>query len=245
MVDFTPRAQQALALARKEAARLHHDYAGPEHLLLGLIKLGQGGAVNVLQKLGLDLETIRIEVEKQVGLGPVPESTPFSKSTIPYTPRFKNVLALAGKEAKALNSHHIGTVHFLLGLLHEGDGVAARVLRTMGIDMEQTRAEIIKELDSSEMEKKPLFVPVGEADLIRQELAVLKSRVETISLTVDEASRRSRPPATDQVTSSLRQLSDPQTPPTLNALTRFLNYALWFAAFVWLVRLIVNRFRKF
>ncbi|MDP6859821.1 MAG: ATP-dependent Clp protease ATP-binding subunit [Verrucomicrobiales bacterium] len=143
MNNFTPRAQQVLALARKEADRFNHNYVGTEHLLLGLIKLGQGVAVNVLQKMSLDLETVRMEVEKQVGSGPETK-TP---GNIPYTPRVKKVLALAGKEAKALNHSYVGTEHILLGLLREGDGVAARVLKNLEVDIERTRNEILRELD--------------------------------------------------------------------------------------------------
>src|SRR5437667_12703051 len=143
MNNFTPRAQQVLALARKEADRFNHNFVGTEHLLLGLIKLGQGVAVNVLQKMGLDLETVRMEVEKQVGTGPDQKVI----GNIPYTPRVKKVLALAAKEAKALNHTYVGTEHILLGLLREGDGVAARVLKSLDVDLEQTRQEILKELD--------------------------------------------------------------------------------------------------
>jgi ATP-dependent Clp protease ATP-binding subunit ClpC len=143
MNNFTPRAQQVLALARKEADRFNHNFVGTEHLLLGLIKLGQGVAVNVLQKLGLDLDTVRMEVEKQVGTGPDQKMI----GNIPYTPRVKKVLALAAKEAKALNHTYVGTEHILLGLLREGDGVAARVLKNLDVDIEQTRQEILKELD--------------------------------------------------------------------------------------------------
>jgi ATP-dependent Clp protease ATP-binding subunit ClpC len=143
MNNFTPRAQQVLALARKEADRFNHNFVGTEHLLLGLIKLGQGVAVNVLQKLGLDLETVRMEVEKQVGTGPDQKMI----GNIPYTPRVKKVLALASKEAKNLNHTYVGTEHILLGLLREGDGVAARVLKNLDVDIEQTRQEILKELD--------------------------------------------------------------------------------------------------
>jgi len=132
-----------LALARKEADRFNHNFVGTEHLLLGLIKLGQGVAVNVLQKMGLDLETVRMEVEKQVGTGPDQKMI----GNIPYTPRVKKVLALAAKEAKALNHTYVGTEHILLGLLREGDGVAARVLKNLDVDIEQTRQEILKELD--------------------------------------------------------------------------------------------------
>jgi ATP-dependent Clp protease ATP-binding subunit ClpC len=144
MNNFTPRAQQVLALARKEADRFHHNYVGTEHLLLGLIKLGQGVAVSVLQKMGLDLETVRAEVEKQVGVG---QESKTPVGSIPYTPRVKKVLALAGKEAKALNHSYVGTEHILLGLLREGEGVAARVLKTLEVDIERTRNEILRELD--------------------------------------------------------------------------------------------------
>ncbi|MBP6603171.1 MAG: ATP-dependent Clp protease ATP-binding subunit, partial [Verrucomicrobiales bacterium] len=143
MNNFTPRAQQVLALARKEADRFNHNYVGTEHLLLGLIKLGQGVAVNVLQKMNLDLDTVRLEVEKQVGNGPETKMV----GNIPYTPRVKKVLALAGKEAKALNHSYVGTEHILLGLLREGDGVAARVLKNLEVDIERTRNEILRELD--------------------------------------------------------------------------------------------------
>ncbi len=153
MSNFTPRAQQVLALARKEADRFNHNFVGTEHLLLGLIKLGQGVAVNVLQKMGLDLETVRLEVEKQVGTGPDQKQV----GNIPYTPRVKKVLNLASKEAKALAHTYVGTEHILLGLLREGEGVAARGLKNLDIDIEQTRQEILRELD-------PNFVG-GEEDL--------------------------------------------------------------------------------
>ena len=143
MNNFTPRAQQVLALARKEADRFNHNYVGTEHLLLGLIKLGQGVAVNVLQKMGLDLETVRQEVEKLVGSGPENKMS----GNIPYPPRVKKVLALAGKEAKALQHSYVGTEHILLGLLREGEGVAAQVLKKLEIDLDRTRNEVLKELD--------------------------------------------------------------------------------------------------
>src|ERR1700742_4929878 len=171
MSNFTPRAQQVLALARKEADRLNHNFLGTEHLLLGLIKLGQGVAVNVLQKMGLDLETVRMEVEKQTPSGPDQKMI----GNIPYTPRVKKVLALAAKEAKALNHTYVGTEHILLGLLREGDGVAARVLRTYGIDIEQTRQEILKELD-------PNFNSGEEQPAGESEKAEKKGEVKTPAL---------------------------------------------------------------
>src|SRR3989441_2254348 len=176
MNNFTPRAQQVLALARKEADRFNHNFVGTEHLLLGLIKLGQGVAVNVLQKLGLDLETVRMEVEKQVGTGPDQKMI----GNIPYTPRVKKVLALAAKEAKALNHTYVGTEHILLGLLREGDGVAARVLKNLDVDIEQTRQEILKELDpnfSSQEEQ-----PSGSAEASEKAPAEKKGEVKTPAL---------------------------------------------------------------
>jgi ATP-dependent Clp protease ATP-binding subunit ClpC len=170
MNNFTPRAQQVLALARKEADRFNHNYVGTEHLLLGLIKLGQGVAVNVLQKMGLDLETVRMEVEKQVGSGPETKMV----GNVPYTPRVKKVLALAGKEAKALNHSYVGTEHILLGLLREGEGVAARVLKSLEVDIERTRNEILKELD-------PNFTP-PEADQESPDVSGTKKDVKTPAL---------------------------------------------------------------
>jgi predicted dehydrogenase len=147
MNNFTPRAQQALALAREEAKRLQHDFIGAEHLLLGLVKLGQGVAVTVLCRMGLDLLTIRGEVERHLK----PGLRPFVGS-IPYTPRVKKVLSLAAKQAQALKHTYVGTEHILLGLLLEEDGLAARVLKTLGVNFERTRVEILKELDPNQLE---------------------------------------------------------------------------------------------
>lgn len=143
MNNFTPRAQQVLQLARKEADRFNHGYVGTEHLLLGIIALGQGVAVNVLQRLGVNLDAVRLEVEKAVGVGPETKTV----GNLPFTPRVKKVLALAGSEARSLNHAYVGTEHILLGLLREGEGVASRVLRNLNIDLEKTRVEILKELD--------------------------------------------------------------------------------------------------
>lgn len=143
MNNFTPRAQQVLQLARKEADRFNHNYVGTEHLLLGIIALGQGVAVNVLQRLNVNLEAVRLEVEKAVGVGPETKQV----GNLPFTPRVKKVLALAGSEARSLNHAYVGTEHILLGLLREVEGVASRVLRNLNVDLEKTRVEIMKELD--------------------------------------------------------------------------------------------------
>ena len=143
MNNFTPRAQQVLQLARQEADRFNHGYIGTEHLLLGLIALGQGVAVTVLRRQGLDLDTLRLEVEKAVGVG----SDMKTVGNVPYTPRVKKVLALAGTEARAMNVEFVGTEHILLGLLREGEGVAARILTNLHVDIDKIREAVMKELD--------------------------------------------------------------------------------------------------
>lgn len=142
MQQFTPRAQQVLALARKEAQNFRHNYIGTEHILLGIIKLGQGVAVNVLRKMGVNLENASAEIERIVGKG-VSENV----SDIQQTQRVKKVLAFASYEASQLNHNYIGTEHILLGLLREGEGVAATVLRELGINIDACRNQILAELD--------------------------------------------------------------------------------------------------
>jgi len=151
--NFTPRAQQVMVLAKREAKRFGHDYVGTEHLLLGLIKLGQGVAVSALQAMGLDLETVRYEVEKHSA----PTSSTQVEGEPPLTPRVKHVLALAAREARALNYNYIGTEHILLGLLREGEGVAARILKNLNVDAEAVRHEVLKALDPNYLpaEAKP------------------------------------------------------------------------------------------
>ena len=113
--NYTPRALQVLDLSQREAERFNHHYVGTEHLLLGLIYLGQCVAVIVLHYLELIPETVRVEVEKQVGIGPDPKQT----GPLPHTPRVRKVLNLSAAEAKLLNHSYIGTEHLLLGLLRK------------------------------------------------------------------------------------------------------------------------------
>ncbi|MDB6110807.1 MAG: oxidoreductase [Pedosphaera sp.] len=143
--NFTPMAQRALGLAAKEARRLGHNFVGTEHLLLGLMALGQGVAIAVLLKLGLSLEAVRLEIEQHVGTGPEGKLT----TPIPYTPRLKRVLVLAAKEARNLEHTAIGTEHLLLGLMAEGDGLAPRVLKKFGVTLEQARELVLTELKPS------------------------------------------------------------------------------------------------
>jgi ClpA/ClpB-like protein len=140
--NFTPRAQEAFTSAHEEAARLKHNFIGTEHLLLGLIKRGKGCAVDVLTKMNLNLDDVTRQIEQQV-LGPSEKVS----DQVPYTPRVKKVLALAAEERDAFNHTYIGTEHILLGLLREGEGLAGRVLKKLGVDIETTRQNILKELD--------------------------------------------------------------------------------------------------
>lgn len=175
MNNFTPRAQQVLALARKEADRMHHNFVGTEHVLLGIIALGQGTAVNVLLKMGLDLETLRKEIERQVGTGPDLKML----GNIPYTPRVKKVLALASKEAKALGHTYVGTEHILLGLLHEGDGVAARILNNFSLNVRNTRKYVLKELDPNFSGKElETMSGEGKSTAMRDDMIDLNKRYD-------------------------------------------------------------------
>ncbi|MBN1587274.1 MAG: ATP-dependent Clp protease ATP-binding subunit [Candidatus Omnitrophica bacterium] len=142
---FTERARKVILLAKEEAKRFNHDYIGTEHILLGLIREGEGVAAAVLQKLGLSFEKIRLEVEKVVQPGP---STVVS-GDIPFTPQAKKVIELAMDEARSLSHNYIGTEHLLLGLLREGEGVASQVLLNFGLDLSRARGEVVKLLGSS------------------------------------------------------------------------------------------------
>ena len=135
---FTERARRVVLLAREEAKRLDHDYLGTEHLLLGLISEGEGVAAIALQNLDIDLEQVRQEVGKTVGRG----GGSLFLGQIPFTPRAKKVLELAVAEARTLGHNYIGTEHLLLGLIREGEGVAAQVLINLGADLEKVRQEI-------------------------------------------------------------------------------------------------------
>ncbi|MDO8580032.1 MAG: Clp protease N-terminal domain-containing protein, partial [Candidatus Omnitrophota bacterium] len=141
---FTERARKVIVYAKEEARRFNHDYIGTEHLLLGLVREGEGVAAAVLQKLGLDLETIRIEVEKLVQPGPQTQVL----GDIPFTPRSKKALELSAEEARALGHNYIGTEHLLLGLVKEGEGMAYRVLLNLGLDLGKLRNEVMDLLGS-------------------------------------------------------------------------------------------------
>jgi ATP-dependent Clp protease ATP-binding subunit ClpC len=134
---FTDRARRVVVLAQDEARLLNHDYIGTEHLLLGLIHEGKGVAAQVLEALGISLATVRQQVEDIIGTGQEPPS-----GHIPFTPRAKKVLELSLREALQLGHDYIGTEHILLGLLREGDGVAAQVLVSLGADLNVVRERV-------------------------------------------------------------------------------------------------------
>ncbi|MFC1805025.1 ATP-dependent Clp protease ATP-binding subunit [Candidatus Omnitrophota bacterium] len=142
---FTERARKVIILAKEEARRFNHDYIGTEHILLGLIREGEGVAAAVLEKLGVSLENIRLEIEKLVQPGPTTQII----GDIPFTPRAKKALELAAEEARSLGHNYIGTEHLLLGLIREGEGVASQVLMNLGMDLARVRKEIMEVLGSA------------------------------------------------------------------------------------------------
>ncbi len=138
---FTEKAIRVIMLAQEEARRLGHNFVGTEQILLGLIGEGTGVAAKVLKSMGVNLKDARIEVEKIIGRG-----SGFVAVEIPFTPRAKRVLELSLEEARQLGHNYIGTEHLLLGLIREGEGVAARVLENLGVDLSKVRTQIIRML---------------------------------------------------------------------------------------------------
>ena len=149
--NFTDRVRKVLQMAREEAARLHHEYVGTEHILLGLIREGEGVAAAVLTNLNVDLEEIQQKIEETVKKG---KAAAAAGPDLPYTSRAKKVLELAMSEARELNHSYVGTEHLLLGLLREEKGIAAQVLTDAGVNLEQARAETLRLL-GSEMPSTP------------------------------------------------------------------------------------------
>ncbi len=138
---FTERARKVLSLAQEEAQRFQQRYIGTEHLLLGLVREGEGVAAQVLHNLGVELQAVRNAVEFIVG-----REGRIVLGEIGLTPRAKKVIELAIDEARQMNHHYIGTEHLLLGLIREGEGVAAGVLESLGVKLEQARKETLKVL---------------------------------------------------------------------------------------------------
>jgi ATP-dependent Clp protease ATP-binding subunit ClpC len=152
--NFTDRVRKVLAMAREEAIRLQHDYVGTEHILLGLIREGEGVAAAVLTNLNVDLDAVHEGVEDSVRKG----KATIALGELPYTSRAKKVLEYAMAEAREMNHSYVGTEHLLLGLLREEKGIAAQVLNSMGVTLETTRSETLKVLGSDVEAGEPVGI---------------------------------------------------------------------------------------
>jgi hypothetical protein len=151
---FTERARRVVVLAQEEARMLNHNYIGTEHLLLGLLREGEGVAAGALTSMGIELEAVRSQVEEIIGQGGAAPA-----GHIPFTPRAKKVLELSLREARQLGHNYIGTEHILLGLVREGEGVAAQVLVKFGAEMNPVRQQVVRLLTTFAGE-----VPIGAGE---------------------------------------------------------------------------------
>ena len=163
---FTDRARKVMALANQEAQGFNHEYIGTEHILLGLVKEGTGVGPNVLKNLDVDLHKVRAEVEKLVK----PGRDMATRGRLPQTPRAKKVIESAVEEAKSLNHNYVGTEHLLLGLLCEGEGVAAQVLMNVGLKREEVREEVLTLLGAGPGAKSKPKAPRRAAGIEDDEL---------------------------------------------------------------------------
>ncbi|MDF1729207.1 MAG: Clp protease N-terminal domain-containing protein, partial [Sulfitobacter sp.] len=145
---FTDRAKKVMNFARQEAQRFNHEYLGTEHILLGLIKEGDGVAAHVLKNMGIDMTKIRMEIEKIVKTGP----SMVTMGQLPFTQMAKKVLELSMEEASSLSHNYIGTEHLLLGLIKENEGIAAQVLQNLGVKLEDVREEVLDFLGADSIE---------------------------------------------------------------------------------------------
>ncbi|TFG46006.1 MAG: ATP-dependent Clp protease ATP-binding subunit [Gemmatimonadales bacterium] len=192
--NFTDRVRKVLQMAREEAARLHHEYVGTEHILLGLIREGEGVAAGVLQNLNVDLEDIQQKIEETVKRG---KAAAAAGPDLPYTSRAKKVLELAMVEARELNHSYVGTEHLLLGLLREEKGIAAQVLADAGVNLEQSRAETLRIL-GSDLPAPTSTAPTGQPQ------------------PASKSEKKSKTPALDHFCRDLTQLAaDDELDPTI------------------------------
>ena len=196
--NFTERVRKVLAMAREEAARLHHEYVGTEHILLGLIREGEGVAAAVLQNLSVDLDEIQQKIEETVKKGKAAQTT---GPDLPYTSRAKKVLELAMSEARELNHSYVGTEHLLLGLVREEKGIAAQVLTDAGVNLDAARTETLRLLGTE--------MPQGGA-------ATAQQGSSTPPSTAPKGEKKSKTPALDHFCRDLTQLAaEGQLDPTI------------------------------
>ena len=178
---FTDRARRVVVLAQEEARVLNHNYIGTEHILLGLLREGDGVAAKALESLGISLETVRQQVEGIIGQGQQAPS-----GHIPFTPRAKKVLELSLREALQLGHNYIGTEHILLGLIHEGHGVAAQVLVRLGAGLDRVRQQVVEmvtvqESESGSETSRPFLSPRSwERSEVLKTLRAIDSRLAAI-----------------------------------------------------------------
>jgi len=186
---FTDRARRVVVLAQEEARMLNHNYIGTEHILLGLIHEGEGVAAKALESLGISLEAVRQQVEEIIGQGQQAPS-----GHIPFTPRAKKVLELSLREALQLGHNYIGTEHILLGLIREGEGVAAQVLVRLGADLNRVRQQVIQLLHGRGAEPSVVATPMPGGELPtraqRAVLAEVRKQIRTIESRLAVIERR-------------------------------------------------------
>jgi ATP-dependent Clp protease ATP-binding subunit ClpC len=169
---FTDRARRVIVDAQNEARSLGHNYIGPEHILLGLIHEGDGVGAKALESMQISTDTVQGRIEEITGRGQAPSTT----GHIPFTPRAKKVLELSLREALQFGHNYIGTEHILLGLIHEGDGIAAQVLVGLGVDLDRTRQVVIQILTGRHREETASAV----AEDLRDRLAAMAARLTVI-----------------------------------------------------------------
>jgi ATP-dependent Clp protease ATP-binding subunit ClpC len=187
--NFTDRVRKVLQMAREEAARLHHEYVGTEHILLGLIREGEGVAAAVLTNLNVDLEEIQQKIEETVKKG---KAAAAAGPDLPYTSRAKKVLELAMSEARELNHSYVGTEHLLLGLLREQEGVAAQVLMNLGVKLEQVRAEVLVVMGKKDRPVKsaaPKVAPKPPAEDLSDLPPELQDSLRELGAAIDKLNR--------------------------------------------------------
>ena len=182
---FTDRARRVVVLAQHEARLLDHNYIGTEHILLGLLREGHGLAAKALTTMGVSLDAMRQAIEDIIDRG----TQPISESVhIPFTPGAKKVLELSLREALQLSSGYIGTEHILLGLLREGDGVAAQVLVASGVDLNRARQQVIELLHGWREEDAPPSSALLASDDLRSRLASFAERLSAIEQRLSQSS---------------------------------------------------------